>query len=65
MFRAYLAMALVGLGLHGYAQMKGWSFASEAEEFRSRRAAETESRTSGSSGGGRSGTGSSSGSGGK
>ena len=57
MFRAYLAMALVGLGLHGYAQMKGWSISSEAEEFRARRAAETESRHSGSSGGGRSGSG--------
>ena len=65
MFRAYLAMAMVALGLHGYAQMKGYSLSSEAEEFRSRRAAETESRTSGSYGSGRSGTGSSSGSGGK
>ncbi len=65
MFRSYLALAFLGLVLHGYAQMKGWSISSEAEEFRSRRAAETESRHSGSSGGGRTGTGSSSGSGGK
>jgi uncharacterized membrane protein YgcG len=50
MFRAYLAMAIVGLGLHGFAQVKGWSISSEAEEFRARRAAETESRHSGSSG---------------
>jgi uncharacterized membrane protein YgcG len=66
MFRTYLAMAFLGLGLHSYAQMKGWSISSEAEEFRSRRAAETESRHSGGSGGsgGRS-SGSSSSSGGK
>jgi hypothetical protein len=66
MYRAYLATALFALGLHAYAQLKGWSvFPSEAQEFQSRRAEEAESRHSGSSGSGRSGGGSSSGSGGK
>lgn len=61
MYRTYLAMALAALGLHTFAQLKGWSvFPSEAQEFQSRRAAETESRHSGSSSG-RSGGGSGSG----
>ena len=51
MFRSYLGYALVALGLYGYAQAKGWSlFASEAQEFASRRAQEAEQRSSGSSG---------------
>ena len=50
MFRFYTAMGLFALALHGYAQLKGWSvFPSEAQEFQSRRAAESESRHSGSS----------------
>ena len=58
MFRSYLGYALVALGLYTYAQAKGWSlFASEAQEFASRRAQEAESRSSGSYGG-RSGGGS-------
>jgi hypothetical protein len=66
MFRIYTAMGLFALAMHSYAQLKGWSiFPSEAQEFQSRRAAETESRHSGSSSSGRSGSGSSSGSGGK
>lgn len=59
MFRTYLGYALVALGLYTYAQAKGWSlFASEAQEFASRRAQEAESRSSGSSYGGRSSGGS-------
>lgn len=55
MFRSYIAYALTALGLYAYAQTKGWSlFASEAQEFASRRAAEAEQRSSGSAGGGRS-----------
>jgi len=51
MFRTYLGYALVALGLYTYAQAKGWSlFGSEAQEFASRRAAEAESRSSGSYG---------------
>jgi hypothetical protein len=51
MFRTYLGYALVALGLYTYSQAKGWSlFASEAQEFASRRAAEAEQRSSGSSG---------------
>jgi hypothetical protein len=50
--RTYLGYALVALGLYTYAQAKGWSmFASEAQEFASRRAQEAENRYSGSSGG--------------
>ena len=53
MFRTYLGYALVALGLMSYAQAKGWTmFASEAQEFASRRAAEA---AYGSSGGGSSG----------
>ena len=52
MFRTYLGYALVALGLYSYAQAKGWSiFASEAQEFASRRAVEAESRSSGGSSG--------------
>ena len=52
MFRTYLGYALVALGLYTYSQAKGWSlFASEAQEFASRRAAEAEQRSSGSSSG--------------
>jgi len=52
MFRTYLGYAMVALGLYGYSQAKGWSlFASEAQEFASRRAHEAEQRSSGSSGG--------------
>ena len=51
MFRTYLGYALVALGLYSYSQAKGWSmFASEAQEFASRRAAEAEQRSGGSSG---------------
>lgn len=53
--RTYLGYALVALGIYGYSQAKGWSlFASEAQEFASRRAVEAEQRSSGSSSGGRS-----------
>jgi uncharacterized membrane protein YgcG len=66
MFRFYTAMGVFALTLHAFAQMKGWSvFPSEAQEFLSRRAAETESRHSGSSSGRSGGGGSSSSSGGK
>lgn len=52
MFRTYLGYAFVALGLYSYAQAKGWSmFASEAQAFASRRAAEAQHRTSGGSGG--------------
>ena len=38
MFKAYLAAAFVSFGLFGYAQYKGWSlFASEAQQWQSRR----------------------------
>ena len=61
MFRMYTAMGIFALAMHGYAQLKGWSvFPSEAQEFQSRRAEESESRHSGSSSG-RSGGGSGSG----
>lgn len=54
MFRTYLGYALMALGLYGYAQSKGWTmFASEAQEFASRRAQEAEYRSSGGSYGGR------------
>jgi hypothetical protein len=52
MFRTYLGYALVALGLYSYAQAKGWSmFASEAQEFASRRAVEAEQRSGGGSSG--------------
>ena len=52
MLRTYLGYALVALSLYGYAQAKGWTiFASEAQEFASRRAAEAEGRHGGSSSG--------------
>lgn len=52
MFRSYVAYALVALGLYTYSQAKGWSlFASEAQEFASRRAQEAEQRSSGGSSG--------------
>ena len=58
MFRTYLGYALVALGLYSYAQARGWSmFASEAQEFASRRAQEAEYRSSGGSSGSRSGGG--------
>ena len=58
MFRTYLGYAIVALGLYTYSQAKGWSmFASEAQEFASRRALEAEQRSSGSSSGGRSSSG--------
>ena len=58
MFRTYLGYALLALGLYSYAQSKGWSmFASEAQEFASRRAAEAEYRSTGGSGSSRSGGG--------
>ena len=51
MFRTYLGYALVALGLYAYAQSKGWTiFATEAQEFASRRAQEAEHRSSGGSG---------------
>ena len=57
MFRTYLGYGLAALALYGYAQAKGWSmFASEAQEFASRRAQEAEYRSSGGSSG-RSGSG--------
>ena len=60
MFRTYLAYALVALGMYTYSQAKGWTlFGSEAQRFASMRAAEAESRSSGSYG--RSGGGSFSG----
>lgn len=52
MFRTYLGYALVALGLYSYAQAKGWSmFASEAQDFASRRAVEAEQRAGGGSSG--------------
>jgi hypothetical protein len=52
MFRTYLGYALVALGLYSYAQAKGWSlFASEAQAFAARRAAEASYGSSGSSSG--------------
>lgn len=52
MFRTYLGYAMVALATYGYAQSKGWSiFATEAQEFASRRAQEAEHRYSGGSGG--------------
>ena len=55
MLRTYLGYAMVALGLYGYSQAKGWSlFASEAQEFAARRAADAEQRSSGSSSSGRS-----------
>lgn len=55
MFRTYLGYALVALGLYSYAQAKGWSmFASEAQDFASRRAAEAEQRSGGGGSSGRS-----------
>jgi hypothetical protein len=61
MFRSYIGYAMVALALYGYAQSRGWSlFASEAQEFASRRAQDAEYRASGGSGG-RSGGGSFSG----
>ena len=60
--KAYLGYALVALGLYSYSQAKGWSlFASEAQEFASRRAVEAEQRSSGSSYGGSRSSGSSGG----
>ena len=57
MFRTYLGYGLAALALYSYAQAKGWSmFASEAQEFASRRAQEAEYRSSGGSSG-RSGSG--------
>jgi hypothetical protein len=51
MFRSYLAYAFMALGLYSYAQAKGWSiFASEAQAFAARRAADAEQRSSGGSG---------------
>ena len=60
MFRTYLGYALTALAFYSYSQAKGWSmFASEAQEFASRRAQEAEYRSSGGSSGssGRSGGG--------
>ena len=60
MFRMYLASAVIAFLSYGTAQYKGWSmFASEAQEFASRRAQEAEYRSSGGSSGssGRSGGG--------
>jgi hypothetical protein len=58
MFRTYLGYALVALGLYSYAQAKGWSmFASEAQDFASRRAVEAEQRAGGGSSGRSSGGG--------
>ena len=58
MFRTYLGYALVALGLYSYSQAKGWSlFASEAQEFASRRAQEAEYRATGGSSSGRFGSG--------
>jgi len=51
MFKLYLASAFLALGLYGYAQYRGWTLLpSEAEEFQRVRAAQQESRRSGSSG---------------
>ena len=60
MFRTYLGYGLAALAFYSYSQAKGWSmFASEAQEFASRRAQEAEYRSSGGSSGssGRSGGG--------
>jgi hypothetical protein len=44
MFKLYLASAILGFGLYGYAQYKGWSlFASEAQEYQRARASGTSS----------------------
>jgi len=52
MFKLYLASAFLATGLFGYAQYRGWTLLpSEAEEFQRVRAAQQESRRSGSSGG--------------
>ena len=52
MFKLYLASAFLALGLYGYAQYRGWTLLpSEAEEFQRVRAAQQESRRSGSSSG--------------
>ena len=52
MFRTYLGYALVALGLYSYSQAKGWSiFATEAQEFASRRAQEAAYGSSGGSSG--------------
>ena len=52
MFRTYLAYALVALGMYSFAQARGWSmFASEAQDFASRRAMDAEERHSGGSSG--------------
>jgi hypothetical protein len=52
MFRTYLGYALMALGMYSFAQAKGWSmFASEAQDFASRRAQEAEYRSSGGSSG--------------
>jgi hypothetical protein len=57
MFRTYLGYALVALGLYSYAQARGWSmFASEAQEFASRRAQEAAYASSGGSSSGRFGS---------
>ena len=58
MFRTYLGYGLAALALYSYAQAMGWSmFASEAQEFASRRAQEAVYRSSGGSSGGRFGSG--------
>lgn len=52
MYRLYLVSAFLALGLYGYAQYRGWSvLPSEAEEYQRVRAAQQESRRSGSSSG--------------
>ena len=62
MYKAYLLASMLGIGLFGYAQLKGWSLlGSPAQEFQRARAEQRESgyvgRTgsSGRSGGGFSG----------
>lgn len=58
MFKTYLASGLLGLGLYGAAQVLGWSvMPSQAEEFQRRRADETASVHSRTSGGSRTGSG--------
>ena len=58
MFKTYLASGLLGLGLYSGAQALGWSvMPTAAEEFQRRRAEQTASIHSRTSGGGRSGSG--------
>jgi hypothetical protein len=54
MYKAYLLSALLGLGLYGYAQLKGWSILpSPAQEFQRMKQEQQEYRRSGGSSSGR------------